>query len=262
MRKYDMIPTDTVTTESGQVLYRIKALTNILMYQVKIGDLGGYVYGDAALSHSGQCWVGGKARIYDSAKVCDDAFMCDRAHIHDQSHMYGHACMSGNSHMHDYAHMRDHTRMHGNSHMHDGSSMYDNAYMFGHSCMRNNSSMRDNSRMYGHTCMYNNARMYGSAIMHDSSCMRGDSTLSGTAQLSLSTQLYWKIDSPLMAINSSDGYTFAYNAKEDKISVGDHYFTYDEAVSYWRKTRGGTPLDEERISIIKGLRKRYRSDLK
>jgi len=91
--------------------------------------------------------------------------------------------------------------------------------------------------------------------------MYGDSELRCMAKIGHTTRLNWKIDSPLMTINSSDHYTFAYNAEEDKISAGCRYLTYDEAVKHWTLTRGGTPLGEERLMIIKVLRAHYRPDL-
>lgn len=55
----------------GRKLFRIKAL--ISFGNVKEGDLGGYVENESNLSHSGDAWVSGEARVYGEAWVYDNA---------------------------------------------------------------------------------------------------------------------------------------------------------------------------------------------
>ena len=45
-------------------LRRIRALRDIPRYNVKAGDLGGWVESEKNLSQEGDCWVGGNARVY------------------------------------------------------------------------------------------------------------------------------------------------------------------------------------------------------
>ena len=55
----------------GITLFRIKALRDL--WNVKAGDLGGWVESELNLSHEGNCW------IYNDAIVCNKAFLCNNA---------------------------------------------------------------------------------------------------------------------------------------------------------------------------------------
>ena len=48
-------------------LYQIEALKDFL--NVKKGDLGGWIEKESNLSHRGDCWVYGDARVYGRAMV-------------------------------------------------------------------------------------------------------------------------------------------------------------------------------------------------
>jgi hypothetical protein len=64
-KKYEL--TSESIEHAGVTLYRIKALRDF--GRVKKGDLGGYVEKEANLSHEGDCWVGGIAKVYNEACV-------------------------------------------------------------------------------------------------------------------------------------------------------------------------------------------------
>ena len=57
----------------GHTLYRIEALKDFS--DVKKGDKGGFVESEENLSHNGDCWV------YGDAKVCGDAIIYGRAEV-------------------------------------------------------------------------------------------------------------------------------------------------------------------------------------
>ena len=61
--KYEL--TDITIEFEGRKLYRIIALKDF--FDVKKGDIGGYVQSEDNLSQEGDCWV------YDQAKCMDDA---------------------------------------------------------------------------------------------------------------------------------------------------------------------------------------------
>lgn len=65
MKKYEL------TTECkeflGRKLYRIKALTSF--WDVKEGDLGGWIEKEENLSQKGNAWVCGNARVYGNAEI-------------------------------------------------------------------------------------------------------------------------------------------------------------------------------------------------
>lgn len=107
--------------------------------------------------------------------------------------------------------------------------------------------------LYGNSRMYDNSRMHGNSSMHDNSCMYGNSSMYGNSRMYGNAQLHWTITETPVTVNTSDGYTMAYNKENNKISAGCRYFTVDEAVQHWTDTRGGTSLGEERLKCIEAL---------
>ncbi len=95
-RKYEI--TDMQNPENPN-LFRIRALRDIPRFNVKAGDLGGYVQHEWNLSHEGDCWVGGDAQVYDGASVYGNAFVYGNAAV------YGMAQISSNARVHDNAHV-------------------------------------------------------------------------------------------------------------------------------------------------------------
>ena len=68
MKKYEL--TDDTVQLFAKTLHRIKALCDF--GDVKAGDLGGYIESESNLSHDGDAWVSGDARVYGNAKILRD----------------------------------------------------------------------------------------------------------------------------------------------------------------------------------------------
>lgn len=81
MKKFELT-TDRIE-ENGTILYRIKALIDF--WDVKAGDLGGYVEKEENLSQYGSAWVSG------NAQVCGNTWVCDNAHIYGNARVYDNA---------------------------------------------------------------------------------------------------------------------------------------------------------------------------
>ena len=60
-KKYELLKNDTITIPNGKTLYRIKALINFDV--VVAGSLGGYIEKEDNLTHTGNAWVSGDARV-------------------------------------------------------------------------------------------------------------------------------------------------------------------------------------------------------
>ena len=73
-KKYELLQDDTVTTPSGETLYRIKALVAIGLL-VSPGELGGYVESTQNLDIYGNAWVAGNAWVSGNARVFGNARM-------------------------------------------------------------------------------------------------------------------------------------------------------------------------------------------
>ena len=74
MMKYEL--TKETKVWEGRTLYRIRALRSFGV--VSAGDLGGYVESEENLSHEGEAWVSGAARVCDKAVVSGAARVCAR----------------------------------------------------------------------------------------------------------------------------------------------------------------------------------------
>ena len=70
---------------------------------VKAGDVGGFVESENNLSHDGDCWVTGNARVFDNALVFGNAWVSGNAQVFDDALVYGNARVSGNAQVFDDA---------------------------------------------------------------------------------------------------------------------------------------------------------------
>jgi len=65
-KKYKILEEDSIQ-EGGITLYRIEALRDF--WFIREGDKGGYIEKESNLSHEGDCWVSGNAKVSGDAKV-------------------------------------------------------------------------------------------------------------------------------------------------------------------------------------------------
>ena len=72
-------------------LKRIRALIDIPIYGIRVGDFGGWIEGEHNLSHDGYCWVNIHAEVYSKARVLDNALVYGSAVITDAARVSGHA---------------------------------------------------------------------------------------------------------------------------------------------------------------------------
>ena len=90
--KYELLQDDTIEF-MGRTLHRIRALRDF--GRVKTGKLGGYVEGEANLSHEGTCWVADQAKVFDHARVRADAKVAGRAKVYGRADVSGDAKVYG-----------------------------------------------------------------------------------------------------------------------------------------------------------------------
>ena len=70
-KKYEL--TDECKSVFGRKLFRIRAVRYIPAFNVRVGDLGGWVEAERNLSHDGDAWVSDNAEICGDAKVFGNA---------------------------------------------------------------------------------------------------------------------------------------------------------------------------------------------
>lgn len=105
-KKYELLLDDTVQSETGVTLYRIRACKDF--GNAKKGELGGYIESESNLSQKGNAWVFHNARVYENACVCDNAFVFGEARI------YGNAFVRDNSRIGDEAKVNGYVHIRGN----------------------------------------------------------------------------------------------------------------------------------------------------
>ncbi len=138
-KKFVLLKNDSILeTQSGlgwigdkRALYRIQALVDIPAHGVKAGDLGGYVERERSLSHDGDSWVGGDARVFSQARVRDNALVdgharvAYRAVVEDNAHVGGHSTISqwasvgGSAEVDGFSNLSWHSRADGTAKLQD-----------------------------------------------------------------------------------------------------------------------------------------------
>ena len=76
-------------------LFQIQALA--AFGTVAVGELGGYIQSEECLSHFGDAWVSGHARVYGDAQVYGDALVSDHARVYGDAQVYGDARVCGHA---------------------------------------------------------------------------------------------------------------------------------------------------------------------
>lgn len=152
-KKFEL--TDETMVHEGRTLHRIKALRDIYCVQggfnrtVYAGDLGGWIEKEFNLSHNGECWVFGDAKVYDNALVNKNA------------------CITGTSEVFDKAIIS------GNALIMENAMVYNNAYVdkdvvvSGGSFVFNTAFITDSVRIYGNSEVCGNAELYGRILIND-----------------------------------------------------------------------------------------------
>ena len=90
-------------------LRKIQALRDIPKFNVKVGNLGGWVESEKNLSQGGDCWVGDEAWVYGDAQVFGDAW------VHGDAQVYGSARVSGNAWVYGSAWVSGNARVYGSA---------------------------------------------------------------------------------------------------------------------------------------------------
>jgi carbonic anhydrase/acetyltransferase-like protein (isoleucine patch superfamily) len=108
-----------------QELHRVVALRDF--GDVRAGDIGGWIQQESNLSHDGNCWVSGNARVSDNAWVSGNA------------RVSGNAGISGNARVSDNAWVSDNARVYGNA------RVYYNAWVSGNARVSDNAWVSGNA---------------------------------------------------------------------------------------------------------------------
>lgn len=93
MKKYEL--TEETFTVFGKTLYRIRAVRDF--GSVKTGEFGGYIEKEENLSHFGNAWVYGNAKVYGNAWAYGEVQVAGNAWIYGDARVFGNAWVYGNA---------------------------------------------------------------------------------------------------------------------------------------------------------------------
>ena len=151
MKKFELT-TDTKMF-FGRKLFRIKAL--ISFGDVTAGDLGGYVEKEENLSHDGNAWVFGNAKVSDNAKVSGEAKVSGNAEVSGNAWVSGNAKVSGN------AEVSGEARVSGEAWVSGEARVSGEAKIFGNARVSGEAKVSGNARVSGNAWVFDEARVSG-----------------------------------------------------------------------------------------------------
>jgi carbonic anhydrase/acetyltransferase-like protein (isoleucine patch superfamily) len=224
-KKYKLLPKRLVTftnlTNAGKQvehkMHRIVALRDIPRMNVKAGELGGWVNRRGILSHEGDCWIGGEAKVYieyanNSSRISDNALVTDQAIIYGSgetaieiyqearvnqgvkvitnsrgcvSHIYGSARLFGNAVAKNPLEITG--TISGDAAVLERSSVMGDAHVCGQSTIKS-SIVLDMAHVMGNACVTNKSTVSGNSIITDGAevngaNIRGHAMVSGVAKV-------------------------------------------------------------------------------
>ena len=97
MKKYEL--TNEAKVERGVTLHRIRALVDIERWEIKTGDLGGWIESEDNLSQEHDAWVFDEARVFGEAQVFGEARVSDEALVSGEARVFGEARVSRTDHV-------------------------------------------------------------------------------------------------------------------------------------------------------------------
>lgn len=208
MKKYEF--TKEVLKHEGHILHRIMALRSFS--DVMAGQLGGWIEKESNLSHEGDCWVAGEAKVFGNAKVYGNAGVFDNA------------------------------RVSGNSQIFDNALVYQDAWVYGNTMVFGNAQVLDNASVCGHAwvshfaCVGGHAWVSGGAIISeyafvcDNAIVSDDVKVYGHAQITGDAKVKEMADYIVFQNIWSSGRWFTWTRSNDKWRVGCFYGTGEELI--------------------------------
>jgi len=134
MKNKKYILTDETIKLGEKRLYRIKAIKNF--FDVKEGDLGGFIESEKNLSHDGKAWVGVSAKVFGDAKVYHNAQVFGYAQVFGDAKVYHNAnvftCakVSGNAEVFGDAEVSGDAQVFGSAKVFDAAKVSGDAKVF------------------------------------------------------------------------------------------------------------------------------------
>lgn len=232
--------TDEKIKFSGKTLYRIQAIKDLPIHNIKIGDLGGWIEKESNLQDN--AWVADEAKVYGNAKVYENALIYESAEISEKAKVYGSATVCGDA------------KVYGNSQIYEKADIFGNALIYDNSRISGNSRIYGNSKIYDNSIIYDNSKILGNSRVYGNSIVYGNAFICGYADI--------QSDDDLCTFSYFGKYektiTF-FNTKNSVIGVNYGYFygTVDEFIEEIRENYKDSKFMREFIAIIEVIKIKF-----
>jgi NDP-sugar pyrophosphorylase family protein len=141
--KYEL--TDEKIIHQGVALYRIRALKSF--GAIAAGELGGLIAREGNLSHFGNAWISGNARISGDAWISGYAQISGNAWISGDAWISGNARISGDAWISGYAQISGNAWISGDARISGYAQISDNARVGDNARISDNAWVGDNARI-------------------------------------------------------------------------------------------------------------------
>jgi hypothetical protein len=121
MKKYKLLENTKIHVRNI-FLCRIEALRGF--GTIKKGERGGFIESEKNLSHEGNSWVTGDAKVYGNSWVFGDAKVSGNAEVYGNAYIYGHARVYGNAKVYGKAMVYGNAKVYGNSYVCGNAYLY------------------------------------------------------------------------------------------------------------------------------------------
>lgn len=207
-KKY--ILTEETLEYDNRILHRIKAVKDF--GKVKEGDLGGWIESKKNLAQSGDCWVGGEAKVFGNSKVRDNAWVGYHAQVSKNAKVYGNAIVDCSALVTDNA------------------IVGDNAWVGNNADVGGNAQVLNNAWVYGKAIVSDNARVFENGIVFENAKICGNCVVLGHAYIGGDAIVTCHLDYKVFHNNWSSGRYFTWTKSNNKWRVGCFYGTGKELI--------------------------------
>ena len=172
--KYEMIKEDFIIYK-GRKLYRIRALKDL--YNVRKGQLGGYIESEDNLAIDRDCWV------FEDAKAYEHTYITDGVRLLNKSEAYGNSKLSGD------VTLWDSSKVYGDANVSEDVTLWDNSKIYGDAVVYGSASLWDNSKIYGEARvsgvveLEDRSEVYGDAVLYNAVKCNDDVKITGDAKI-------------------------------------------------------------------------------
>lgn len=179
-KKYEILKSDHITV-GGRRLYRISALRDFST--VCAGELGGYIESKRNLSHAGDCWIEGDAKVYGEAYVSGDAVVSYEAQVYGSALVFEHAHVYGNAKVFENAKVRGNAMVGDRAKLYDSAIVGGRAQVYGGAIIAGLAQVGGNARVSGCASVFDMAFVTGHAIVDGLAVVKDNAVIAGDAVL-------------------------------------------------------------------------------